>query len=65
MDMETEMESVQSAELYDVRDACNELNKVIARLKRHSLLTDAEDRATRERIEGIPEPLSYKLPHED
>jgi hypothetical protein len=59
--MDMDREPVQAAEL----DACNELYNVLTRLKRFSVLTAEEDRATRERIEAITETLSHKLPNEE
>jgi hypothetical protein len=63
MDMQPEMEQV--AEIYDALSACDELHIVISRLKRLGLLSDEEDRETKERIEAITETLAEKLPEDE
>jgi hypothetical protein len=60
MDMNVDME--QAAEIQDALGACDELHTVLARLKRLGLLTEAEDRETRDSIETITETLTKKLP---
>lgn len=63
--MEMQPEMAQAAEIYDALEACDELRVVLARLKRHGLLSDAEDQETKERIEAITETLTHKLPEDE
>lgn len=63
--MDMELGEFQQAELEDALGACDELYNVIARLKRLGLLTDEEDRVTRDRIEEITATLRHKLPEGD
>jgi len=60
MEMNPDMQ--QTAEIEDALGACDELHAVLARLKRHGLLTDEEDRETRDSIQSITETLTHKLP---
>jgi hypothetical protein len=60
MEMNADMQ--QTAEIEDALGACDELHAVLARLKRHGLLTDEEDRETRYSIQSITETLTHKLP---
>jgi ribosome recycling factor len=53
---------VQTAEIQDALGACDELHAVLARLKRHGLLTEDEDRETMESIQTITDTLLQKLP---
>ena len=62
MDMNVDME--QAAEIQDALGACDELHSVLARLKRLGLLSEEEDRATRDSIQTITETLTGKLPHD-
>jgi hypothetical protein len=60
MDMNVDMQ--QTAEIQDALGACDELHAVLARLKRLGLLTEEEDRNTRDGIQTITETLTNKLP---
>ena len=63
--MEMEMGPLEAMEIQDALEACDQLHTVIARLKRLKLLTDEEDRETRERIQAITDTLAHKLPSEE
>jgi hypothetical protein len=52
----------QEAELLDAVGASDDLFNVISRLKRLGLLTEEEDRRTKEEIEEITRTLTEKLP---
>lgn len=62
--MDMSIEPLQEAEIQDALGACDELYNVITRLKRLGLLTEEEDRQTKERIEEITQTLSEKIPEE-
>ena len=55
------LELVQ-AEVFDALSACDELHAVLSGLKRLGLLTDEEDKETKENIERISDTLRHKLP---
>jgi hypothetical protein len=60
MDMNPDAE--RTVEIVDALGACDELHAVLARLKRMGLLTEEEDRETREGIQMITGTLVKKLP---
>jgi hypothetical protein len=60
-----DMEMFQEAELQDALTACDELHNVLSRLKRLGLLSEDEDRVTKDRIGEIIDTLSHKLPGEE
>jgi hypothetical protein len=57
-----DVERFREAELQDAVGASDELYNVISRLKRLGLLSDEEDRQTKERIGQILQTLYAKLP---
>jgi hypothetical protein len=60
--MDLEMGQFQQAELHDALGACDELYNVISRLKRLGLLSEEEDRQTKDSIERVTQTLFEKLP---
>jgi hypothetical protein len=63
--MEMDVGPYEAMEIEDALVACDDLRAVIARLKRLGLLTDDENRQTREQIQAITETLAHKLPPEE
>jgi hypothetical protein len=62
--MDLEANRFHEAELQDALGACDELFNVISRLKRLGLLTEEEDRETKERVDDITRTLKEKMPED-
>jgi hypothetical protein len=55
-------QETQADEIFDALEACDELRIVLTRLKRHGLLTPAEDRRVGRDLAEIAATLEAKLP---